>query len=118
MGRFSSSPAGSEGEPNWIPNTDIYISEDGHLIIEVELAGLDRESIELTVENGRVKIHGHRSDGGRRRRCKYLAAKLYYGPFESIAEVPPGYDLNAAKAAYHNGLLRIDVPKSTGRVSS
>src|SRR2546423_9192454 len=97
MSQFSSNPGGPEGEPKWSPNTDIYISEDGHLIIEVELAGFDRESLELTVEQGRVKIQGHRSDGGRRRRCKYLTTKLHYGPFESVAEVPPGYDLNAAK---------------------
>jgi len=30
--------------------------------------------------------------------------------FESVLELPQGYDLGQAKAAYLNGFLRIDVP--------
>jgi HSP20 family molecular chaperone IbpA len=29
-----------------------------------------------------------------------------------VIELPPGYDLSQAKAAYQNGFLRIDVPQS------
>src|ERR1039458_2808223 len=36
--------------------------------------------------------------------------EINYGPFESVLEMPEGYDLSQAKAAYLNGFLRIDVP--------
>ena len=36
--------------------------------------------------------------------------EINYGPFESVLDLPPGYDLSQAKAAYLNGFLRIDVP--------
>ena len=36
--------------------------------------------------------------------------EINYGPFESVLELPSGYDLTQAKAAYLNGFLRIDVP--------
>jgi HSP20 family protein len=36
--------------------------------------------------------------------------EISYGPFESVLELPPGYDLSQAKAIYVNGFLRIDVP--------
>jgi HSP20 family molecular chaperone IbpA len=36
--------------------------------------------------------------------------EINYGPFESVLELPQGYDLGQAKAAYLNGFLRIDVP--------
>jgi HSP20 family molecular chaperone IbpA len=36
--------------------------------------------------------------------------EINYGPFESVLELPPGYDLSQAKASYLNGFLRIDVP--------
>ena len=39
--------------------------------------------------------------------------EINYGPFESMLEVPPGYDLSQAKATYLNGFLRIDVPLAT-----
>jgi HSP20 family molecular chaperone IbpA len=36
--------------------------------------------------------------------------EINYGPFESVLEIPAGYDLSQAKASYLNGFLRIDVP--------
>ena len=36
--------------------------------------------------------------------------EINYGPFESVLDLPPGYDLGQAKAIYVNGFLRIDVP--------
>ncbi len=36
--------------------------------------------------------------------------EINYGGFESVIELPEGYDLSRAKAAYQNGFLRIDVP--------
>ena len=36
--------------------------------------------------------------------------EINYGPFETVLELPPGYDLSQARAAYLNGFLRIDVP--------
>ena len=38
--------------------------------------------------------------------------EINYGSFESVLELPPGYDLSQAKAAYLNGFLRIDVPQA------
>ncbi len=45
----------ASGQTHWIPNTDVYASE-GHLVIKVELAGMRREDLELTVEGNRLMI--------------------------------------------------------------
>jgi HSP20 family molecular chaperone IbpA len=96
-------------EPVWVPNTDVYVADAG-LVIKVELAGMKKEHLELHVEGNRVKICGHRPDGCRAPKCKFMVMEINYGSFESIVELPPGYDLSQAKAAYQNGFLRIDVP--------
>jgi HSP20 family molecular chaperone IbpA len=44
--------------------------------------------------------------------------EINYGPFESALELPPGYDLSQAKAAYLNGFLRIDVPLAQSQMKS
>ena len=36
--------------------------------------------------------------------------EINYGAFETVIELPAGYDLARARAAYQNGFLRIDVP--------
>ncbi len=68
----------------WVPNTDVYISEDGLLVIEVELAAIKKEDFEVTVDANRIIVRGERLDGGRRQRCQYLVTELRYGPFESV----------------------------------
>jgi HSP20 family molecular chaperone IbpA len=36
--------------------------------------------------------------------------EISYGPFETVLDLPAGYDLTHAKAIYVNGFLRVDVP--------
>src|SRR5438034_8503779 len=98
------------GQTHWIPNTDVYVT-DGHIVIKVELAGMRREDLELTVEGNRLKISGQRPDGCRPAKCSFLMMEINYGAFESVIELPEGYDVTEAKAAYQNGFLRIDVPQ-------
>ena len=99
-------------ESHWVPNTDVYVTEDS-LVIKVELAGMRKEDLELTVEANSLTITGHRPDGCRAPKCKFLVMEIDYGSFQSVIELPPGYDLSQAKAAYQNGFLRVDVPQGT-----
>lgn len=96
-------------EACWTPNTDVYLSETG-LVIKVELAGMQREDLELTAEGNRLRISGVRRDGSRPSNCRFVVMEINYGRFESIIDLPPGYDLNAAKASYQNGFLHVNVP--------
>ena len=38
-----------EHDTHWVPNTDVYVI-DGAIIIKVELAGMQRENLELTID--------------------------------------------------------------------
>jgi HSP20 family protein len=106
-----SARGGREGSarPHWVPNTDVYVT-DGGLVVKVELAGMRSECLEITAEGNRLRISGNRPDGCRSGKCSFLVMEINYGPFESVLELPAGYDLGHAKAAYVNGFLRIDVP--------
>jgi HSP20 family protein len=104
------------GDTHWVPNTDVYVT-DNHLVIKVELAGMRREDLELTVQGQRLMISGQRPDGGRGSKCNFLVMEINYGPFECVLEMPPGYDLGKAHAAYQNGFLRVEVPKGARTVS-
>ena len=105
------SAGGREGsaKAHWVPNTDVYATDNG-LVIKVELAGMRSDHLEITVEGNRLRINGTRPDGCRSSKASFLVMEINYGPFESVLDLPPGYDLSQAKAAYLNGFLRIDVP--------
>jgi HSP20 family protein len=107
--RATASAREGSARANWVPNTDVYATDTG-LVIKVELAGMRSEHLEITVEGNRLRISGNRPDGCRAAKCNFLVMEINYGPFESVLEIQPGYDLGQAKAAYLNGFLRIDVP--------
>lgn len=97
---------------NWVPNTDVYATEQG-LVIKLELAGMRSENLQITVEGNKLRISGQRPDGCRAAKFNFLVMEINYGPFENVLELPPGYDLTQAKASYLNGFLRIDVPPAS-----
>jgi HSP20 family protein len=94
---------------HWVPSTDVYSTDTG-LVIKVELAGMRSEHLEITVEGNRIRISGDRPDTCRPQKASFLVMEINYGPFESVLELPNGYDLSQARASYLNGFLRIDVP--------
>ncbi len=102
----------SSGKAHWIPNTDVYVTDVG-MVIKVELGGMRSDDLQITVEGNRLRINGQRPDGCRPPKCTFLAMEINYGTFETVLELPAGYDLSQAKASYLNGFLRVDVPLST-----
>jgi HSP20 family protein len=117
---FITRSAGSRdgsAKAHWVPNTDVYATDNG-LVVKVELAGMRSDNLEITVEGNRLRISGNRPDCCRAPKCSFLVMEINYGPFESVLELPPGYDLSQAKAAYLNGFLRIDVPVVQSQMKS
>jgi HSP20 family protein len=100
---------GDTATGRWTPHTDVYVSDHG-LVIKVELAGMKSDGLEIIVEGQRLRITGVRPDCCRAPHCSFLVMEISYGPFETVLELPSGYDLEQAKAIYVNGFLRIDVP--------
>jgi HSP20 family protein len=93
----------------WVPNTDVYVTEHG-VVVHIELAGVHKEDMQLVMEGDLLKISGQRQDTNRPGKCKFRMMEINYGPFETVIELPPGYDLAQARASYQNGFLRIEVP--------
>jgi len=100
---------GETATGRWTPHTDVYVTDSG-LVIKAELAGMKNDSLDIHAEGQRLRISGVRQDCCRSPHCNFLVMEINYGPFEAALDLPPGYDLQRAKAIYVNGFLRIDVP--------
>ena len=98
------------GRAVWTPNTDVYLTEE-KAVIKLELAGVQKEDLELTVEGNRIRIRGIRRDEQREGPCRFLMMEIHYGPFETVVEVPPEYNPTEARAVYTNGFLTILIPR-------
>lgn len=93
----------------WTPNTDVYLTED-KAVIKLELAGVQKEDLDLTVVGNRIFIRGVRRDEQREGPCRFLMMEINYGPFETVVEVPSQYNPAEARAVYANGFLTIFIP--------
>jgi HSP20 family protein len=103
---------GGSANGRWVPNTDVYATDTG-LVVKVELPGMKSENLEITIEGSRLRIAGTRPDCCRPPNCSFLVMEISYGPFETVLDLPQGYDLSQAKAVYVNGFLRVDVPAAS-----
>jgi len=95
----------------WVPNTNVFISTKGQLIIKVELSGMTSTGLEIAAEGNKLRIAGNRNDPDEEGAAQTLVAEINNGPFESELELPPEYDVTSASSHYLNGVLRIVIPR-------
>jgi HSP20 family protein len=98
-------------QPVWVPNTNVFISAAGELVVQVELSSMRSENLEITVQERTLRIIGDRPNPAFEAAKTVLVHEMHCGPFESVLELPAEYDLSRAHASYFNGVLNIFVPK-------
>lgn len=95
----------------WTPNTDIYETADS-LVIKMEMAGVEKSDLEITLHERLLIVSGQRKDACRQRRCSFRQVEIDYGSFERHIVIPRTVDGNRVKARFRNGFLRIELPKA------
>ena len=92
------------------PAVDCFVTSDpNQLVVVVELAGVDPESIEIGVFERTLTIAGQRArprvDGQ-----VYQQAEIEYGRFERKLPLEHDVAASSASAVYESGMLRITLP--------
>jgi HSP20 family protein len=97
----------------WQPAINAFRCETA-IRICVDLAGIEKSKIDLTVEPRQVIIRGTREvpepSHGDGRALQLLALEIDYGPFEREVPLPAEVDVDRASAEQENGLLWIYLP--------
>ena len=95
----------------WAPATDVRESER-EVVIEMELAGVGPESVDVTADRGLLRIRGEKRTTERAARERVHVAERFHGAFERAFRLPKGLDESAITAEFESGLLRVRLPKS------
>jgi HSP20 family protein len=95
----------------WSPALDLYQSND-NVIALVELPGMRKEDIEISLHNGTMTISGERkrensSDGDKAERTE-----RYIGRFRRSIALPTRVDAGKVSATYRDGILTVTLPKA------
>src|SRR5215475_13134523 len=91
---------------DWTPAADIYETESGY-IIAMDLPGIDRNALELDVDDSRLVVKGTRAIA----ESKQHRAERPRGKFLRTFSVPGSVDQSKIGAEYKDGVLHIRLPK-------
>ncbi|HLI94880.1 MAG TPA: Hsp20/alpha crystallin family protein [Candidatus Baltobacteraceae bacterium] len=95
----------------WEPNADVVIDEGARsMVVRVELAGADSESLRVFVDERHLFISGRRADSARLRSGSFLQKEIADGEFVKKISLPVGVQYGEVTATYADGMLTIALP--------
>jgi len=94
----------------WRPNVDVFECENS-IVIVAELAGVTKEEVAVTFEEGKLHITGVRRDIMPYKTRKYCQMEISYNDFDRFIHLPDEVDSEKITAKLNNGLLVIEAPK-------
>jgi HSP20 family protein len=100
-------------EAGWMPPVDVSESSD-RFTITLEVAGLSREDIQVTFQDGKLTLKGERP-AGEAQSVRYERVERGHGRFSRTFALPGASDAAAVAADLQNGVLTVVIPKASGR---
>jgi HSP20 family protein len=94
----------------WIPPVDIYENDRHELVIKAEMPDLNREDIELKVENSTLTISGQKKMDREVKENQYHRIERTFGAFTRSFSLPATVDAGQIGAEYKNGVLTVTLP--------
>jgi HSP20 family protein len=94
----------------WSPALDLYEDKD-NIVAVVELPGMQKEDIEISLHDGTLTISGERKSQTSNRE-KAERTERYIGRFRRSITLPTRVDANKISATYRDGILTVTLPKA------
>ena len=100
----------AENLRTWFPVTDVSETPD-QLILRLEVPGLSRDDIKLSVERNTLTVRGEKRQETTTEGENFYRNERAYGSFERSFALPSHIDADAVKATMENGVLTITFPR-------
>lgn len=94
----------------WSPNVDISENESS-IVLEADLPGLKSEDFSLSIENYRLTLTGERKFEKEDKGENFHRVERSYGSFTRTFTLPNTVNVDAVKAEFKDGVLRVTLPK-------
>ena len=94
----------------FVPGIDVlYLDDPPRAVVRADLAGVDPDRLALEIRGRRLLIAGERrtvEEGAR----LYQQIEIEQGVFKRVVELGADVIADEARAAYDDGMLRVEVP--------
>jgi len=95
---------------NWVPSVDIYETAGQDQIIKAELPDMNREDVEVIVENNTLTLKGTKNFPADVKEEQFRRVERRYGSFVRSFTLPNTVDATKVSAEYKNGVLTVKLP--------
>lgn len=94
----------------FLPTTDIFETDDA-LTMLLEMPGVDRENIEISVENGVLTVEG-KINFSKYEGLQPVYSEYNIGPFRRTFRISSRIDQDKIKAEMQGGVITLVLPKA------
>jgi HSP20 family protein len=95
----------------WAPALDVQEDKD-NFTIRVEVPGLRREDIDVSLQDGALVISGERRSEKVEEGVEIHRQERFYGKFQRALTLPEPVVADKVKADYKDGVLTVTLPKT------
>ena len=95
----------------WNPPVDVEETPE-QLMVRAELPGMNRENIDLELEDGVLTISGEKKEPRREENAEVLLYERRWGTFTRRFTLPRAVDAAGISAEYADGVLTVRIPKA------
>jgi len=93
------------------PDVNVVETEEG-FEVTADLPGIKPEEMSVELRDGGLWISGKKEEEKEEKGKTYHRLERRYGEFRRVVPVPGATDDEKVQAEYHDGVLKISVPKS------
>lgn len=94
-----------------VPQMDV-IDRDKEILVRVEVPGVDKEDIDVSVSDSTLSIKGSAKREEKDERENYYRCEISQSNFSRSMTLPSGVDSSKISASLKNGLLEVCLPKT------
>jgi HSP20 family protein len=94
----------------WLPRVDVF-DREAELVVRVEMAGVDPDAIDVTVEDRTLTIAGSRHFEETTEENGFHHREIFVGDFKRTLMLPEGLDASEISARADNGILQVVIPR-------
>jgi HSP20 family protein len=102
---------GPQSLEGWFPAVDVYEDKE-QLQVKAELAGLKKEDIEISMQDGYLTLSGERKLEEKQDNGEVRRSERWVGRFHRSISLPCRVDAEKITATYNDGVLTVTLPKA------
>jgi len=96
--------------PTWVvPRANILENKDAY-ILDLEMPGVSKDGVEITVDNNELTITGHRAARELKADAVYRETRLL--DYRRVFDLDPSIDAGRISAKVEQGILTLTLPKA------